>query len=150
MHPSESVSKLQELSTAAGTPVASMGAREAVDRMLEFYRDVRAENCVTDEEGDMLLCQWGLYDWGGGASFQFNLTRQFIEPGDEDNEGMSQLSLTLHYAPTDVLLALSNGDLWCESPAGLAEYEQSIRAGDAFLAVTPLKPVKVDLEWAPV
>ena len=81
MHPSESVSKLQELSTAAGTPVASMGAREAVDRMLEFYRDVRAENCVTDEEGDMLLCQWGLYDWGGGASFQFNLTRQFIEPG---------------------------------------------------------------------
>ena len=63
---------------------------------------------------------------------------------------MSQLSLTLHYAPTDVLLALSNGDLWCESPAGLAEFEQCIRAGDVFRAVTPLKPVKVDLDWAPV
>jgi hypothetical protein len=38
-----------------------------VPAMLRFYADVRANGCK-DADRDMLLFQWGTYDWAIGAT----------------------------------------------------------------------------------
>ena len=49
----------------------------------DFYRDERAEGCAVDEDGDMLLFEWGAVDWGEGEHFELSLARQLIfGPGD--------------------------------------------------------------------
>ncbi|MDZ4401500.1 hypothetical protein [Prosthecobacter sp.] len=147
MHPADSAAKFQDSVNASGMTVEGLDAAKALARMLAFYHDVRAENCIQDEEGDTLLFQWSTYDQGQGPNFQLELTRQFIEPGDEDEDGMSQLSLTLQYASTDGLLTLGKGGHQCGSPAGLAVFEAAVLASQAYRAVTPLKPQKVSLLW---
>lgn len=64
------------------------------EMMAEFYHIHRAEDCEVDEDGDMLLYQWGTYDWGAGRWFEINITRQFI-PSDGAEDEILQLSLTL-------------------------------------------------------
>lgn len=150
MRPSESASVFRDRVTRSGLSVEDLTPAEAVAQMLAFYREVRAENCVADEEGDMLLFQWGTYDWGDGKTFQVEFTRQFIEPGDEDEEGMSQLSLTLRYSPTDALHELGSGDHWCESPAEAEAFQEFVLANEAYRAVVVLKPGKATLDWTPV
>ena len=44
--------------------IERLAAAEALELMAAFYRDVRAEDCDLDADGDMLLFQWGVYDWG--------------------------------------------------------------------------------------
>lgn len=46
--------------------------------MLDGYRDIRVEGCDLEADGDMLLFQWGTYDFGTGETFELNLTRQFL------------------------------------------------------------------------
>jgi hypothetical protein len=69
--------------------------------------------------GDMLLFQWGTYDWhdGKGPSFQFELARQFVIAGfepDRADDAIWQLRVTLHYAPSDATAAVGDGNRWCE------------------------------------
>jgi uncharacterized protein (DUF2237 family) len=119
---------------------AIQSTRYAVHLMLEFYRNVRADDCSFDMDGDMLLCQWGTYDWGKGRHFEFDLTRQFLESNDA-GDTISQLRLTFHYAPSPVFEAFKPGNRWCGSVSGLSEFESFIScspAYDAAIAATPL------------
>lgn len=150
MHPADSASTFQAAVTAAGMTVAGLDAAAALAQMTAFYREVRAENCLLDEEGDTLLCEWGMQEQGPEPGFQLELTRHFIEPGDEDEDGMSQLSLTLHYAPTPALLALEPGTHACSSPDELAEFGKIILASPPYRAVAALQPLKTTLEWLPL
>ena len=61
--------------------------------MLAFYGSVRFDDVDLAADGDMLLYQWGAYDWGEGESFEFDITRQLILGTGED-EDIFQLSLT--------------------------------------------------------
>ena len=54
--------------------------------MLRFYGDESVAGCRDDGAGDMLLYQWGTYDWGAGESFEFDITRQLIFADDEDDD----------------------------------------------------------------
>lgn len=147
MQPADSASAFQAAVTAAGMTVEGLDAAAALTQMVAFYRDVRAENCLLDEEGDTLLCEWGMHAEGPEPGFQLELTRQFIEPGDEDEDGMSQLSLTLHYAPSAALRALGSGTQVCGSPDELAEFEKNIHASEPYRAVAALKPLETTLVW---
>ncbi len=74
--------------------------REAIDRFISFYEKYKVKPELEDEEEDMLLYQYGTYDWTGkGGNFEFNLTRQFEIPNDDE---FLQLSLTLLYDPKKV------------------------------------------------
>ena len=54
--------------------------------MLAFYASERCDGCVLEEDGDMLLFQWGTYNWGDSTHFELNITRQLM-PGGEDGDG---------------------------------------------------------------
>ncbi|WP_395739537.1 hypothetical protein [Prosthecobacter sp.] len=148
MHPADSASKFQAAVTASGKTVESLGAEGALEQMTAFYRNVRAEDCVLDEEeGDTLLCEWGMHEEGPVPGFQLEFTRHFMEPGNEDEDGMSQLSLTLYYSPSPDLQALEHGTRLCTTPDGANEFERAVRSSEAFQAVAKLKPVKTDVAW---
>jgi hypothetical protein len=147
MHPSESATTFEAALTTAGTTVLQLDAAAALTQMEAFYRDVRAEKCLMDEEGDTLHCQWGVNEQGAGKTFQLEFSRHFIEPGDEDEDGMSQLSLTLIYAPSPDLLALEPGTFQCSQPAELPEFEKSLRASPHYQTLAALKPQQRTLVW---
>ncbi len=147
MKPSDSPVLLEQLINGASHTVATLTAAEAIRFMLAFYREVRAESCALDDDGDQLLFQWGVYDWHGQESFHYDITRQFIEPGTEDDDGMSQLSLTVHYPANDNLRALDEGHHWCAAPADVETFEALIHAHPATHAVAALKPLSVSLQW---
>jgi hypothetical protein len=54
-----------------------------------------------EEDGDMMLYEWGIFDSGMGPSFQFGLTRQFIRSGDSSDDAITQLRLVIHFDTTD-------------------------------------------------
>jgi hypothetical protein len=149
MHPTESSATFQAALTTAGLTLDGLDASTALAQMTDFYREVRAEKCILDEEGDTLICEWSLRDEGAEACLELEFARHFIEPGDEDADGMSQLSLTLHFAPAPgpALLALEPGTQQCSTPEQLAAFEKTILASPQYQLVAELKPLKVTLDW---
>ncbi|MEZ5966939.1 MAG: hypothetical protein R3F56_24080 [Planctomycetota bacterium] len=115
---------------ARGTAVASMTPGSAVEAMVSFYRDVRAEDCDMESSGDMLLFQWGTYDWGDGPKFEFDITRQLCRSGED--EDIWQLHLTFRLEPTDDLRSLGKGDSWCHSVSELDQFTQFVRSTRVF------------------
>ena len=130
--------------------LAALSLPDAIRLVFDFYRRMRAEDCHLDEDGDMLLYQWGTYDWGQGRTFQVELTRQFIENGTEDDDGISQLALVFHFNPTPELDALETGNEWCHSPDELDPFKATITSSEAYRAIVSSKPEKVTLEFGGV
>ncbi|WP_394828001.1 hypothetical protein [Pendulispora albinea] len=68
--------------------LAHLPPADGVAAMIAFFRDVHAEGCDRENDGDMLLFQWGSYDVYGTNIRELNvdITRQFIsnEGKDED------------------------------------------------------------------
>lgn len=101
---------------------------QVVDVMLQLYADQRAENCPVEEDGDMLLYQWGDY----GSGFEWNLTRQFITNEETDDDAISQLSVTLMFRD---VASIESGNYWCSSPDELGEFRKFILASPAYAAL---------------
>jgi hypothetical protein len=117
---------------------------------MSFYLEVRAKHCVVETEGDMLLFEWQTHDHGKGETFHLEFTRQFIQPGNEDDDGMSQLYVRLHYPVTDALRALGSGEHWCETPDEAEAFHEFVHASEAYRAVVEMSPAEVELEWVRV
>lgn len=129
---------------ARGTDLRALSPAASLEAMLAFYRDVRAEGCDLEQNGDMLLYQWGTYDWGKGTHFEFDITRQLIlEPGEDEN--IWQLSLTFRFTPDDDLRALDSGNKWCSSPAEAEAFAAFVRAHAAYAAVGTRAGADVEL-----
>jgi len=120
--------------TARGLRAHELNARTAVEAMLAFYIDVRAEDVDLAEGGDMLLFQWGSYDWGEGPSFEYDLTRQLIVNSSVDTDDDAffwQLSLTVHFAPGSETASIGRGERWCEHPTEVDDLRNFIAASPA-------------------
>ena len=149
MNPSESKSRFEQFVADSCGSVAGLTPADATRLILAFYRQVRATDRPLDEDGDMILFQWGAFDFGEGETYRYNITRQFIISGSEGDDGMSQLSLTVHFAVTEALRALKKGSRWCSSPAQADGLEQFIRSHEATAAVASLTPLRTTLAWTP-
>src|SRR5262245_56106917 len=62
-----------------GVALRRLDAQGVAKLMLEFYRSVPVSGLVPEAEADMLLVQWGVFDFGHGEWFEFDVTRQFLE-----------------------------------------------------------------------
>jgi len=134
---------------ARGREVAALRPNEAVDAMLEFYRSVRSPE-VEAQQGDALLYQWGIFDWGKGEHFEFDLTRQLIRRGGSEDSDINQLHLTFRFLPTRDLKAIPAANKWCWSVREAAKFESFIRKSAAFKAVSALSPSSVSVHFGEV
>jgi hypothetical protein len=107
---------------------------DGCEALFDFYRDLRPYGRVFEqhEDADMLLFQWGIYDWGEGEHFMFNLTRQLIVGEDAKDDDIWQLGLTFEFAPDDQLGALGRGDKWCSSLSQLSDFRDYVYRSAAF------------------
>ena len=125
------------------------------DLAVLFYSRVRAEDCDVAADGDMLLFQWGTYDWGAGLHFSFNITRQFIpglttDPPMEADFPILQLSWTFAFKPRPDLRALSSGNRWCHNPGSLPEFDAYVRSLAVHSAVAGAEADAVTLTYEDV
>ncbi|MBX3425570.1 MAG: hypothetical protein KF688_07825 [Pirellulales bacterium] len=137
----------EQLLASGGHSVESLGVERGVRLMLDFYRNQRCEGCSIDNDGDMLLYQWGVT--GSEGLFEIDLTRQFIVGEDSDDENIWQLSLTCQFSPTSELQAISSGNKWCSKPKPQAVdyFEKFIRDSATYRSVVDLQPTAVLLNF---
>jgi hypothetical protein len=150
MNPEESLQMFRGRLERAGLSLETLTPAQVLAQVLAFYREVRADRCVLDAEGDMLLFAWGARDSGDESLFQLEITRQFIQPGDEDEDGMSQLWVIMHFDLNPALEKVGEGEHWCESPDESDAFQEFVLAHEAYRAVVELTPAKVEVDWAMV
>jgi hypothetical protein len=121
-----------------GKSLSHLSPDEAIELMIDFYSTVRAEDCDLDKNGDMLLFQWGIYNWGKGEFFEYNITRQFIfsardkaRKEDRNDKCIWQLSLTLKFQVFPELRLIQSGDKWCDTPGEIADFTRFINDCEA-------------------
>ena len=137
---------LYRIKKAAGK-LESLSPWSGIDLMLAFYEEVRAKGCVVKRHDDMLLYQYGTYDWfmGEGEWFEFDITRQLIK-GVPSDDNIKQLSLTFKFKPTKAVRNL-HGGRWCDSPKKLESFPKIIERSEGYRAVGNLRPDKVELDY---
>jgi hypothetical protein len=136
-----------------------LAAVEALALVTAFYREVRAEDCDLEADGDMLLFQWGTYTrWVAddgltnlrpqGEAFEYDITRQLVPVGQADV--IAHLSLRFRYPPTAALRLVGEGNRWCLRPGELGAFLAFARDSPATGAVAGLIPeeIRVTLENA--
>ena len=134
MKPSDSVAAFECFVEDRRTlGLVDITVREAVEHMLAFYTTLPAEGCNAPH-ADQLFFQWGTYDWGEGEAFEIGISRQFIEP-DEDELSISQLKLKFRFEPTPNLSAFESGNHWCKSRDDVQSFHLLIAKSNAYQAL---------------
>jgi hypothetical protein len=101
-----------------------------------------------NEDGDMLLFQYGTYDWGSGPRFDLDLTRQLVFAADDPDETeIWQLHLVYRYNPQPALTDLGRHYRWFHSPAEASAARAHIAASPALRVCQGQRPVEVAIEW---
>jgi len=144
MRPSTSVSDFEEFVEDRGGFLPDLRLRSGIGEMLAFYDTVLPTGCGS-ESGDMLLFQWGTHDWAEGKRFEVNITRQFIESAEADDDAISQLQLTFKFLPTTDTDLFGTGHRWCRSRPDLDGFREFIHSTPAFQAKADLDPPDVYL-----
>ena len=113
-----------------GVNIDVLRFESTIAAFFDFYRDEQAEGCALDDDGDMLLFEWGTVDWGEGEHFELSLARQLIfGPGDGK---IWQLKLTYAFEPTGPFRALGDGNRWCAAPEDLGDYRNAVLDSDPY------------------
>jgi hypothetical protein len=147
MQPENAATEFVEFMVHRGLDRAGLTAEQGVPAMLAFYSDERVEGCRFESDADMLLYEWGTYDWGQGESFELSITRQLIHDGTSEDEDIWQLRLIFKFSPTYPLRALGRGDRWCHDLGELEDFDRFIRASEAFQVLAAATPAALDLRY---
>jgi hypothetical protein len=147
MKPETAEVEFENVLTQRSLDRARLTPEQGVAAMLAFYRDERAEGCRFERDADMLLFEWGVYNWGRGEFFDLSITRQLIHDSSGEDEDIWQLGLTFKFSPTHPLRAVGQGHRWCHDLGELEEFERFLRASAAFQAVVALIPNTVELRY---
>ncbi|HEY1011770.1 MAG TPA: hypothetical protein VGE07_03640 [Herpetosiphonaceae bacterium] len=117
------------------SPLDSLTIDAAIEIMATFYTTVPCDDCTHQQSQDMLLFQWGTYDWGAGPHFEASITRQLIpDPSPEElaaeiwDSAIFQLAVKHTYAPNPALDAVGRGSFWLPEPGDLPEFLASCQA----------------------
>jgi|SRR5579859_564885 len=150
MKPSDSAEALQlYLQAHVGNPDgAPLGV--LISAAIQFYTTKPATGLSDNASSDMLLFQYGCYDWGDGESFEIDLTRQFIIAEETDDDAISQLHLTAYFEPDDELRKVGASNLWCKSPDEVSAFRGAVFETAALAAAMKRKSTKLQIDWVQV
>lgn len=131
----------------AGCSFQDAAPREVLERTMDFYARQGMRGLAVDPQSDMLLFQYGCYDWvdGKGERFEVDLVRQFIAA--DRAETISQLHVTLYFAPDPALRRLGSNERWCENPADLAAFREAVLRDLVIEAMQSRSTVERRVRW---
>ncbi len=127
----------QFLELARSCQDRNLTATGVIEEVVRFYRNVRIAGADVEDDGDMLLFQWGGgehlvlseptdfrrsenadYEFDGLEAQYLDFTRQVFVAGADDDEDFDesaiQMSITLIYGPADG--KEQSGNVWIASP----------------------------------
>jgi hypothetical protein len=114
--------------------------------MLLFFERSRVSDCPIEHgAADMLLYQWGTYDWGSGERFELDITRQVIPLPDTPDPDILQLHLVFRFLPTPELRLAGSGNRWCESLGAVESFRNFVLGSAAYQAVASRSDGSVEL-----
>lgn len=128
--------------------VSQLEKHEGIDLIktaIELYSLERIDGATSISE-DMLLFQWGVFDWGEGEYFELDITRQISPP---DTEELRQLSCTLYFSSSATLRDLGDGNRWCSSLEEFNSFSEFVLTSKVFKVCSAIAPKKssVELEY---
>ncbi len=138
--------QFEELARRSGRDFASIAPADGIALMRAFYDDVRFGGLVDESCADMLLYQYGTYDWGDGEEFVYDITRQ-LSLADADGQELWQLSLRFTFAPTQALRALGEADRWCNAHDEAPAFGSFLERCPAYAEVGRATPRGVTLKF---
>jgi hypothetical protein len=146
MKPSDSAEALDRyLQRTGGLENASLN--DLILSVIQFYTDCPASSVSDDAWADMLLFQYGCYDWGDGEMFELDLTRQFIIVDEEDDDAISQLHFTAYFKIGGDLRAIGSHDRWCKGHGEIDEFRCEILNSPAFILTAERHRAKTIVTW---
>jgi hypothetical protein len=116
--------------------------------MLGYYAAVRVGGCDPGDDEDMLLLDWGSYDWGEGRAYEVDLSRQVVLPGRTD-EAVVQLHVVYRFPNAGELAKVPQGNDWWGTPASVDEFAETLKSNPALVLAAGIEPLSVEiyLEW---
>lgn len=125
------IEKIKALTEAA---IASkeQNISELFSYFIRLYISERIAQTNIDEDGDMLLYQWGTYR----GFFEVDLTRQImlnLADPDEAADSIVQLSVTFRFNLTADTMSISNGNCWCNTLSEVEEFKTMLTDSAAFI-----------------
>lgn len=147
MKPNTSVASFENFLAQRQLTTSKLTIPQLVESNLAFYRSIRCLGLSDEQQSDMLLFQWGVFDWGKGPRFEFDITRQFISAGKIDDDAISQFRCTAYFAPTAELRAIPVSNRWCDSVRDLDVFSKFILGSAAYRAVRAIKPSNISTTW---
>ena len=149
MKPSDSAKALMDfLGVTRGARPESPA--DMLASIIQFYVEKPATALAEDDLSDMLLFQYGCYDWGQGERFEIDVTRQFIAADECDDDALSQLHFTMYYEPDDILRDIGRHNQWCQNRDGVAAFRAMVLGSPAVTIVAERQPVDIKIAWDPV
>ena len=124
-----------------------MRVTRALELMVEFYSSSDLKNVdYTVADNDMLLFQYGIYDWhdGKGENFIVNFTRQFIVKKFW-NEAFYQLRFDLYFPPRDLRLVTSR-NIWSIEKTSIIDWAADVRLTQGFIQSQELTRLSHDIQ----
>ncbi|GAB2940871.1 hypothetical protein GCM10027048_01590 [Hymenobacter coalescens] len=115
------------------------------DLLIDVSSQIFQETTITgvttadDEDKDMLLFQYGVYNWGDekGEHFSFEIARQFIL--DKDDE-FYQLHFSLIFDPKD-FKECDSYNRWSSEFQSLEDWMKDIKASQGYKLAQTVKPI---------
>jgi hypothetical protein len=115
---------------------------EMLRKQMELFETVSFVD-FNKPDDDMLLFQFGCFDWGDGEFFEIDLTRQLSSDPDCDIE---HLSCTLYFSPNQELRALGCSNFWCSSRSEIKEFWLKVSNHVSFKLCKNLKVINPTVE----
>ena len=112
---------------------------------IDYYRDVKFEEYSDIEaDEDVLLFQYGIYDWGNGRFFEADFTRQYYKVfSDEGDNKVIQQRFTFYFDPS-VFGTLKAFNLWSNDYNDLSIFESNIRSSEGYIAALKCELIKFE------
>jgi len=124
----------------------SLTVDEFINIALTLFKDIKIEGIDSSEsDNDMLLYQYGVYDWGdeNGKHFSFDITRQVCVPQEDEPY---QLSFTLIFEPS-AFFEIEPYNCWSDEFDDGEAFAMHIKSTSGYQMATKITARKVELRF---
>lgn len=121
--------------------------------MFQQFSAEPLEDCEpAEQDGDLVLAQFGTYDCGEEERFELDLTRQFsFVDASGEYDHMAQLNCTFVFEPTHELREVGSGSVWSgNKPMGEFFREALALPGFSLVHERRLAPIRLHLSYSDI